>query len=75
MSQYWSWVLCVIGTVGLLMAGRQHWWSWLILLFNESLWIIYGWVTRQYGFIAAAVIYGCVYIVNMRRWRKVTEGL
>ena len=37
---------------------------------NETLWIIYGWVTKQYGFIAAAIIYGTVYILNMRKWRK-----
>jgi len=52
------------------MTGRRHWWAWLILLFNETLWIVYGFVTKQHGFIAAAVIYGSVYIFNARKWAK-----
>jgi hypothetical protein len=73
MNPYWSWGLCVIGTVGLLMAGRRHWWAWLILLFNEAIWIVYGWVTKQYGFIAAAIIYGCVYLHNMKKWKSLQD--
>lgn len=64
----WSWTLCIVGTVGLFMAGRKYWWAWLILLFNELLWIVYGWTTGQYGFILAAILYGVAYVHNMTRW-------
>ena len=35
---------------------------------NECLWIIYGYTTKQYGFIIAAIAYGTVNITHGIRW-------
>jgi len=38
----WSWVLAVIGVAGIYFVGRKTIWGWLVLLFNELLWITYA---------------------------------
>ena len=52
---WWSWVLAAIGVTGIFFVGRKAIWGWLLLLFNECLWIVYALTTKQYGFIFAAV--------------------
>lgn len=70
-SVWWSWGLCLLGSAGLVVVGRKYWWGWLVLLANEILWVVYGWMTGQYGFILAAIIYGAVYLHNINHWRRV----
>ena len=65
----WSWVLAVIGVIGIYFVGRKFTWAWLWLIFNECLWIIYAVTTEQYGFIFAAVAYVAVYIKVFLHWR------
>jgi hypothetical protein len=67
-NQAWSWLLTAVGVTGLILAGRNLWWAWLIGLGAQVLWIAYAIVTRQWGFIASALIYGTVYVINTRRW-------
>jgi len=71
----WSWVLAAIGVTGIFFVGRKVIWAWLLLLFNECLWIIYAVTTKQYGFIVAALAYGVVYIRSYIHWSndKVNE--
>jgi hypothetical protein len=66
----WSWVLAAIGVTGIFFVGRKVIWAWLLLLFNEVLWIIYAVTTKQYGFIVAALAYGVVYIRSYIHWSK-----
>jgi hypothetical protein len=66
----WSWVLAVIGVIGIYFVGRKHRWAWLWLIFNECLWVVYAVITDQYGFILAAVAYTVVYIKSFLHWRQ-----
>ena len=66
----WSWVLAVIGVTGIFFVGRKTIWGWHILLLNETLWITYAVITKQYGFIFSALAYGIVYIKSYMLWRK-----
>jgi len=66
----WSWVLAAIGVTGIFFVGRKVIWAWLLLLFNECLWIIYAVTTKQYGFIVAALAYAVVYIRSYIHWSK-----
>lgn len=68
MSQWWSWVLTVVGVTGLLVAGSKRKLGWAIGLGAQVLWLTYGIVTRQYGFIVSAFAYGTVYARNWTRW-------
>lgn len=66
----WSYILAAIGVTGIFFVGRKTIWGWLLLLFNEFLWIIYAVTTKQYGFIFAAVAYAVVYIRSYIHWSK-----
>lgn len=67
---FWSWVLAIIGVAGIYFVGRKTIWGWLVLLFNEALWITYALITDQYGFIFSALAYAIVYIRSYIHWSK-----
>jgi nicotinamide riboside transporter PnuC len=66
----WSWILAVIGVAGIYFVGRKTIWGWLVLLFNETLWITYAIITKQYGFIFSALAYAVVYIKSFIHWNR-----
>lgn len=67
---YGSWVLALIGVFGIYFVGRKDAWAWIVLLFNEVLWIAYAITTKQYGFIVSAIAYAVVYIRSYVHWSK-----
>ena len=70
MTQYWSWILAVIGVTGIYFVGRKTIWGWLVLLTNECIWIAYALATDQYGFIFMATAYSIVYVRSYLHWRR-----
>ena len=70
MMQYASWILATIGVAGIYFVGRKTIWGWLVLLFNEILWIGYALNTKQYGFIFSALAYAIVYIRSYIHWSR-----
>jgi len=70
MTHYWSWLLTAIGITGLIGAGKKLWWSWLIGLSAQGLWLTYALATKQYGFVVSALAYGVVYARNAHLWHK-----
>jgi hypothetical protein len=70
MTEYWSYLLAVIGVAGIFFVGRKTLWGWFVLLFNEVLWIAYAIITNQYGFILSAIAYAIVYIKSYLLWRQ-----
>lgn len=70
MMQYASWVLATIGVAGIYFVGRKTIWGWLVLLFNELLWIAYALDTKQYGFIFSTLAYAIVYIRSYIHWSR-----
>jgi hypothetical protein len=71
----WSWILAVIGVAGIFFVGRKTIWGWLVLLFNECLWIAYALVTEQYGFIFSALAYAAVYIKSYIHWKADSQTI
>jgi len=65
----WSWVLVTLGATGMWMAGRRMRAGWAVAIANEALWIAYAVDTRQYGFIAGALLYMVVFARNWLRWK------
>lgn len=70
MSAWWSWALTVVGVTGLWFAGRRKAFGWAIGLGAQVLWIAYAVASRQWGFIASALVYGAVYGRNFVAWRR-----
>lgn len=68
--QYWSWILTAFGLTGFVLAGRKIWWCWYINIACQILWFTYAIVTKQLGFVVAAVVYAVVFSQNAIRWTK-----
>jgi hypothetical protein len=56
----WSYILGTLGVIALFTIGQNKWYGWFMAFTNECLWIVYGYTTKQYGFIIAAIAYGTV---------------
>jgi hypothetical protein len=69
----WSYVLAAIGITGLWLAGRRMRAGWMVGLIAQGLWIAYGIVTRQWGFLITALAYGYVYLRNWKTWKPQPE--
>ncbi len=72
MSQWWSWLLVANGTVGIALAGRGRALGWAMLIGNEILWTAYAVQSRQWGFLAGAILYVAAYVANIERARRTT---
>ena len=66
----WSWVLVVLGALGMWLAGRRLAVGWAVAVVNELLWIVYAVQTGQWGFIVGAVLYIVVFTRNWLRWSE-----
>lgn len=73
MSQWWSWILAVIGVSGIYVVGNKNMLGWLVLCINECIWTVYAIATKQYGFIVMAIAYATVYIKSFRQWKAELE--
>ena len=67
---WWSILLTTVGIFGLWIAGQKKAWGWSVGVAAQLLWIAYAITTRQWGFIASALVYGAVYGRNFLAWRK-----
>ena len=54
----WSWILACVGVLGTFFVGRKTIWGWVVLFFNECLWMYYAIHTEQYGFRKGSCTYG-----------------
>lgn len=69
-EQLWSWSLALIGVTGLYLVTRRNWRGYLIGVLVQLLWIAYAIITRQWGFIVSALVYGFVNSLGLYGWRK-----
>jgi len=65
-----SWLLSIVGIIGLISVGRKRWWGFAIGLCNEVLWVYFAITRQEYGLILGAVMYGAVNIYNGTKWRR-----
>lgn len=65
-DQAWPWLLTALGVIWLWQAGSGRWWAWSIGILTECCWLVYAIVTRQYGFIVGAIVYGVAHARNLR---------
>ena len=64
----WSWILSVIGVIGIYLTGKKKWHGFAIGLVAEIAWVWYSIQTKQWGFIFGSAIYVAVYVFNIREW-------
>lgn len=66
-SQTWSWILTLTGVSGLLVASISPKCGWGIGVIVQPVWIIYGCMSDQSGFIASGILYGIAYVCLLRK--------
>jgi len=69
-NQLWSWLLTIVGLTGFVLAGKRVWWCWYINLGCQGLWFTYAIITKQWGFVAAAIAYTIVFAKNALKWTR-----
>jgi hypothetical protein len=65
-ATYLSLIMAISGCLGLIFAGKGKWYGWAINLASQPVWIIFGIITHGYFLCVAAVMYGAVFIRNIR---------
>ena len=68
MGWWASWVLSVLGVVGIWLTGKKHWHGFAVGIVNEIAWVAYAIKTHQIGFIFGSTIYIAVYSLNINKW-------
>lgn len=69
MDWWWSWLLTFTGVTTFFLAGKKIWWAWYVGLFiNQPIWLVYGIISHQWGFIASTLFYTAVYSKNAWAW-------
>ena len=69
MSPLWSWLLAAASLVGSELIARHRRAGWAIQLAGQLAWATYGATTGQWGFVAAACVFGPQNVLAWRRWR------
>jgi hypothetical protein len=65
-----DWILMVVGLTGFILAGQKIWWCWYVNFFCQFLWFAYGFLTEQWGFVAASLFYMVVFGRNAYKWTE-----
>lgn len=72
MAQWWSWGLTIIGLSSCYLIGSGRKEGWLFATFVNVPWVTYAIVSRQWGFIVSATIYGVLDLRNFFKWKRST---
>lgn len=53
----------------MVLAGRKSWTGWAFGLLIQPVWLTYGFVSHQFGFVVSAALFFSVYLYNLIKWR------
>jgi hypothetical protein len=73
MAWWWSWLLTMPQLFAYWQVGNRRRWGWLVAFCGDVLWVIYSLVSRQYGFLVSAVLFGGLAARNWRAWGAVAS--
>lgn len=68
--QVGSTILAVMSLIGSYYIGNKAVWVWLYMLFTQMLWLLFGLITEQYGFILSGVGFGAMNLRNYFKWKR-----
>jgi nicotinamide riboside transporter PnuC len=67
---YWSYLLAAVGILGLWLVGKKLKSGFIVGIVAQLLWVAYGLITHQYGFLITAAAYSVINFINLRKWSK-----
>ena len=68
-----NYLIAAIGIAALWCSGgqlRSRRLGFVLQIVNQAIWIVYGSLTAQWGFVVGAVVFGTVAILNLWRLRR-----
>jgi hypothetical protein len=65
-----SWTLAIMSLAGSYHIGNKRRGAWLWMFFTQILWVGFGAVTNQSGFVLSGIGFGCMNLRNYLLWRK-----
>lgn len=69
-SVWWSVGLSTLAICVTWLVGSKKSAGWLLATGVQALWITYAVATRQWGFLASAVVFGILNTRNYVKWRR-----
>jgi hypothetical protein len=66
----WSFGLAGGGLVQLWLSGSKRRVGFVVGMLTSLGWFVYGWQSRQFGFLVSAVVFFVVHVRNFVRWSK-----
>ena len=69
-DQILSWVVSAVGIFGFYLAGKKIWWAWYVNIANQLFWILFAFITQNWGFLLATAFYLWVFGRNAYLWTK-----
>ena len=69
-DQILSWVVSAVGILGFYLAGKKIWWAWYVNIANQLFWILFAFITQNWGFLLATAFYLWVFGRNAYLWTK-----
>jgi len=76
-EQVWTWLLFgmeIVGVSGSFLVGNNKWYGHLIVALHSFPWFIYSIIFNKPGFMAMWVLWQCVHLRNMAKWRKAANS-
>jgi len=70
MSATWSWILLTTFLVSLFSVSSLPRRAWITMTVHQTLWALYGYQTRQWGFLVMAVVNSLMYLAVFSKIQK-----
>lgn len=73
-SIWWSIFLTIVAISCTAAIIYKKWWGFGLGLFQQVLWVVYAIITKQYGFLASAIVFTILNFVGLRKWKAERDG-
>jgi len=70
----WSWVLLVTFMISLFSVSAVPKKAWLTMSVHQTLWAVYAYQSRQWGFLAMSVINSAMYVAVFNKIKDAGSG-
>jgi hypothetical protein len=67
---YMPWGMSLMTVYGYWVIGNKSWRSWYVPLVTQAFWFIWIALSRNWGFLPAALFLTAIAIRNLLKWRR-----
>lgn len=70
MLNIFAWILSLTSCLMLWLMGNKSIFGIYVGIFNQVLWFVYIFITKQYGLLLGVILYTIVHIRNLVKWKN-----